>query len=140
MEDDANATLRAGNNIRINRGTTIRGGTDGSVTFETGAINCNVRLAYGDFISGPCNAQVSFKKESTNNALKKEGANANNITIYPNPTDNTLSIDREESNGKTLHYQLLNIHGQQVKTGTINQQSATLSLTELSSGIYPFRQ
>jgi hypothetical protein len=34
-----------------------------SISIETAKINYNVQLALGDFISGTCNAQVSFKRE-----------------------------------------------------------------------------
>jgi len=59
------------------------------------------------------------------------------VNSYPNPFNNTLYIDL--INNATATYQLINLNGQEVKNGIINQQHTTLLVDELKEGIYFLR-
>jgi len=59
------------------------------------------------------------------------------VNSYPNPFNNTLYIDL--INNATATYQLINLSGQEVKNGIINQQHTTLLVDELKEGIYFLR-
>jgi len=106
---------------------------------ETSDINGNVRLARGDFISGRCNAQVSFKREATGTSeleAKDNKSREPNVIIYPNPADEMVAIEKNSTNGEVFNYKLVNSNGQIVKSGTVKQSSASIKVKTLSAGVY----
>jgi hypothetical protein len=59
--------------------------------------------------------------------------NANDVQVYPNPTNNLLHIDNVKGD---INYRLQNIVGQCLQIGTFTQEKNTLKIQELPSGIY----
>lgn len=98
-----------------------------------------MRLARGDFISGPCNAQVSFKKDPTGILDSDQKSNKKDVfgfKIYPNPAYEIVTIEKNSSNADYLNYELLNSKGQIVKSGTISQSFASIKVKALTAGVY----
>jgi len=60
---------------------------------------------------------------------------AQNIVMYPNPTSNLLNIKLMDGNGD-FGYSIVNILGQVVKIGTLNNGINTVSLGTLNTGLY----
>lgn len=60
---------------------------------------------------------------------------AQNIVMYPNPTNNLLNIKLIDGN-EDFEYSIANILGQVVKTGTLNNGINTITLGTLNTGIY----
>ena len=58
----------------------------------------------------------------------------NNINMYPNPTTTFLNVKYDFLNKTT--YQIVNITGQEVQTGTINNSNKQIDVSTLSEGIY----
>lgn len=55
------------------------------------------------------------------------------IQLYPNPVTDILNINTEENN---IHVQLLNIHGEVIKTETLKLQTGELDFSVLPNGTY----
>ncbi|RMB56159.1 T9SS C-terminal target domain-containing protein [Dokdonia sinensis] len=60
---------------------------------------------------------------------------ADNISVYPNPTNGDLNISSSRSFGR-LNISVINVAGQQVLSTTIEGVNGTLNSTKLPSGIY----
>jgi hypothetical protein len=56
-----------------------------------------------------------------------------NITLFPNPASSHINI---LSNSTPLEYELLNIKGQLVKSGTLKSNNAQLNVSSLNNGVY----
>ena len=61
-----------------------------------------------------------------------------NLTVYPNPAQDYVSIKSSE-NIKGASFQLLDAFGKVVSNGMINDEITTMNLASLSSGIYFIR-
>jgi hypothetical protein len=59
--------------------------------------------------------------------------NENTIGIYPNPTSGILNVKTQEA---TSVFQVYNVVGENVKSGTINSLSSQVDLRNLPDGIY----
>jgi hypothetical protein len=56
-----------------------------------------------------------------------------NITLFPNPASSHVNI---LSNSTPLEYELFNIKGQRVKSGTLKSNNAQLNVSSLNNGVY----
>jgi len=63
-----------------------------------------------------------------------ENINPDLFNVYPNPVTNELVI-KMQGNNKTVNFEILNLMGQVVKTGSISE-STTVQVDELLPGIY----
>ena len=59
--------------------------------------------------------------------------NANDVQVYPNPTNNLLHINNVKDD---ISYRLQNIVGQCIQMGTFQHANNDLNLQELPAGIY----
>ena len=69
---------------------------------------------------------------STENPTQKE-----RVTLYPNPTNSSLTV--AISHYRPMQYQLINIHGAIVRSGTISSDNLTINVAGLRPGYYIFR-
>jgi hypothetical protein len=58
------------------------------------------------------------------------------IEIFPNPTGEYITINVKED--KSGYYKILDATGKIVKSGSISDQSTTINLSEVQSGVYMF--
>jgi len=58
-----------------------------------------------------------------------------NMVMYPNPTSNSLNINLMDGN-ENFGYSIINIQGQVVKIGTLNNGINTITLGNLNTGLY----
>lgn len=61
--------------------------------------------------------------------------NLNNISIYPNPSKNQLTIDSEIYNSE-MKIEIFNTLGQEVYNTTLNNSKTTIDISQLSSNVY----
>ena len=61
-----------------------------------------------------------------------------NISIYPNPTNDLLHIDVQNTTD-TFKYTMTNTIGQVINNGNMNTNATTLSLSSLNDGVYFIR-
>ncbi len=64
-----------------------------------------------------------------------EEDNTIELSVFPNPTSDQLFINMEDNEG-AVNFTLVSSSGQVVKTGTLNSQSNTVNVSDLSTGIY----
>ena len=108
----------------------------------TGAVNMRVRISYSpDGAIDPC--AVSTYGESEDYTVIITGPagvnelDANLVSIYPNPTENKLSIALGELAKETQQIDVLDITGKLVRQlGQPNSSIAELELNGLAQGIY----
>lgn len=61
---------------------------------------------------------------------------ANQVLVYPNPTQNQLNVQLENLPTATVQYHLVNAIGQEVQGGVLEESMSTLYLEGLSKGMY----
>ena len=61
---------------------------------------------------------------------------ATEITIYPNPTSEKLSIEVKTTETGTIYAEVLNITGRQIQTTEIINNKADIDVAGMSSGCY----
>lgn len=66
----------------------------------------------------------------------KEQKTLQNIVIYPNPTQNNITIDLGDNDLNQANIQLVNLLGSVIKTIPVNNKQMQIELNNLSSGIY----
>ncbi|MFD2891369.1 T9SS type A sorting domain-containing protein [Flavobacterium chuncheonense] len=70
------------------------------------------------------------------NPLSSENFNENNtITVYPNPTKNTLTIKKHKATTENFKYNIIDVTGRNVKKGT-SKFSDYINIENISDGIY----
>lgn len=60
----------------------------------------------------------------------------NNLTIYPNPTQNVITIDIKENSGKFGTINFYTLFGSLIQTEQVLQEKQQLNISNLSNGIY----
>lgn len=117
--------------------TELNGNLNGPQDFFGNAISLS---SEGNFISIGApkydsattdSGRVSVYDLSALLSVKKNGLN--DLSLYPNPTENTLNI---VANDKINSIQLYNIMGQQILTTVPNTLTETIDMSEFQLGIY----
>lgn len=65
--------------------------------------------------------------------LNSDSFNLSNVSLFPNPVSNQLTIN---ANVNIENVQIYNILGKQVLTKSLNERSASIDVSSLNSGIY----
>ena len=82
-------------------------------------------------------SQTSFSLDCNNDCSTSTigiNENTNNINLYPNPTNNLITLDIEGYNG-SVNVELYDLQGRLLKTNT----NTTISMQEYAKGIYVFK-
>ncbi|MFT5567836.1 MAG: hypothetical protein ACI81Y_002791 [Glaciecola sp.] len=79
----------------------------------------------------PLNLRESFAL-STNTLTE----NRFTISLFPNPTDNILTIEINGKNFKTHNYKIIDILGNQLVSGILSETTSSLDVSGLSKGQY----
>jgi hypothetical protein len=61
---------------------------------------------------------------------------AQNVTMFPNPVMNVLNISLGANSGSDLEYSIVNILGQNVGSGMLDEGENTINMGHVSSGLY----
>jgi len=83
---------------------------------------------YYDNDSTPCGASWS--------SMTDNHVGDNNITVYPNPCTDFITVSCEIKKGVNLHYTLSDLNGITVARGNIRRPQTTVPVSNLSQGIY----
>ena len=57
------------------------------------------------------------------------------IMVFPNPVHDVLNLHREKMS-KAQTYHILNINGQQVKSGSLSEEHSKIDVSDLANGLY----
>jgi len=116
-----------------------------TINAKTSSVKEGTKLASNSGIYFDYNAPV-FTNTPVNNYLKSLSVNEaalkqmEQMSIYPNPTGNTLNIKFPESLGSVQHIEVLNMQGQLVlEKDLTGNDMLQLDVTNLISGIYYLR-
>ena len=83
------------------------------------------------------NGGARLLNNQTNNDAKLTGVEADNIKIYPNPTNGILNVECKNFNdGELIVIEITNTLGQVVQTTKILTQTTAINIQHLNSGIY----
>jgi len=72
------------------------------------------------------------KTGSNFTAVKNATANQIKVSIYPNPSNGNLTINAPQA----FNYEIINMIGQTLKSGTVNDVSTQIDLNNFQNGIY----
>ncbi len=93
-----------------------------------------VAVVYGDGgkTAGPSNTDVfvTFNVEAGAGARI---ASENEVNVFPNPMSDVLNI---ENAGEFTSFEITDIAGQTIATGSLNEGTATISTADLNAGLY----
>jgi hypothetical protein len=59
-----------------------------------------------------------------------------NLTLFPNPTSNYLQVQLENEKSRPTTYQIYNLSGKTVLSGSLNKGQKSIPLFSLSNGVY----
>lgn len=106
------------------------------------ATNFSVEWSLGDWLVGPMGNGISLQYGTIQSSLlviplSTEDISPVQFSIYPNPTVADVVVQLHQSQS-TFHYRLLNLKGEQLKTGLLKagDRKLTIELLDYTSGIY----
>ena len=107
-------------------------GSGGSVSYSIGQVN----YTFSTSASGSTNQGVQQPFEIF--TLGTDNFQNINllITVYPNPTVNTIILKIDNSNLDTLNFQLFDINGKQILSQKISTVETLIDLQNLAAAIY----
>jgi hypothetical protein len=91
---------------------------------------CNPSISYGLQKSTLGNPPVL--EEKTNNTKTE----AIQISLFPNPAKNTVNIALNKKPESSVLYQLYDIQGRELQSGTFSRQQEEINISSLSKGMY----
>lgn len=89
-------------------------------------------FSYGEVEDYTVNIGASAIATIAADASITDESNVFDFDMYPNPTENTLSIKMLDN--RSVSYQIYNLMGQSLKTGKLRQQE--INVSDLASGLY----
>ncbi|WP_338377026.1 T9SS type A sorting domain-containing protein [uncultured Flavobacterium sp.] len=114
----------------------------GYITFK---VKPKPGYAIGDIIPNTANIYFDFNPAIVTNtfttefvaALAVETFNENNITMFPNPTKNQVTISLDNTNEVIANVNVIDMLGKQViRLNKVNEITKSIDLSALNSGIY----
>jgi len=104
------------------------------VSFFTSDLNSGINVT---------EAGVDYFYISNANVLGIAEENSNDVTVYPNPFDDELVIERGTAEGNTAgnsgaDYYLCDLQGKEVLHGRLENGKGTVNTSVLKSGVYLF--
>jgi Zn-dependent metalloprotease/chitodextrinase len=113
--------------------TALAGNTRMRVQMKYGSTStaCET-FTYGEVEDYTVNIGASAITTVTGDATIADESNVFDFDMYPNPTENTLSIRMLDN--RSVSYQIFNLMGQSLKTGKLSQQD--INVADLASGLY----
>ena len=76
--------------------------------------------------------------EEWHNGIEEDGPSTGSgtFTIYPNPTNGTLTIQHSEFRIQNSAFRITNLMGQTVQTGSLNAENQKIDVSALPKGMY----
>ena len=78
-----------------------------------------------------------YKKDYPVNSVANFTQRENNFILYPNPAKHSLCIESEIRKDQT--FVIVNLLGENIRSGTLNEQIETLDISSLPQNVYILR-
>jgi len=104
-------------------------------TVETIVVSLTGNINLNQFNFDLIGDQVALKQTSAN-ILSKESMVFKDLKVYPNPSDDLLTIDLPSELENDINITVLNSQGKQIQTQVINAKNNTLNVSNWQSGVY----
>ncbi len=91
-----------------------------------GTLDNNGSLNFSQISCPEINVQTNSTENVTTSAK---------ISIFPNPTENSITI-KNENNVKKLSYRMLSMNGQLLKSGNVRSNNMSVDISSFSAGMY----
>jgi len=106
--------------------------SEGIISYSLGQIT--YKLSKGESGSLSQGIQQTYKIVTINSAESK--IINYSVEVYPNPTTNTLNLNTDIKDLEHLSYQLFNLKGELLETGSIKMPNNLIDISERISGAY----
>jgi hypothetical protein len=107
-------------------------GTNGNVSYSIGQVvyttNTGTTGSVSQGVQQPFEIQTVLGNENFNINLQ--------MTVYPNPTVNNLSLEVKNYNYENIHYQLFDLKGKLISNDKIVSETTTISMEQYPSSVY----
>lgn len=123
--------LRAQESVNSSGGNAI--GSAGEIEYSIGQITYNKNANGTSSVSQ--GVQQAFEISETLSTNNTENIELQ-LTAFPNPTTNYLTLSFGEKNSTTIAYQLFDVTGKMLQSKSNLQNKETLPMQKFSSGIY----
>ena len=130
--------------------STVTGTITIPLSAELGSARMRVSMAYGgqfggDYPQTSCDDGQDGEVEDycVNILMEPDGISEVNgtfgMTVFPVPATNELTVSLDQRNSGSSQLILIDVTGKEVRSESINEQRATIDVSDLSSGIYMVR-
>jgi len=89
---------------------------------------------YNLFVGQDLGGLLHFEHDPNSPVSLEEGFSNANIAVYPNPTNNFITIATNEMQGKS--YALFDLNGKELISDTLNESKTQVDIQHLNQGIY----
>ncbi|OFY87975.1 MAG: hypothetical protein A3F72_08370 [Bacteroidetes bacterium RIFCSPLOWO2_12_FULL_35_15] len=97
-------------------------------------------LAATDIITATATDQLGNTSEFSLNSSITVGINNisrnENVVVYPNPATSIIEIEFQDTNFQNAEYKIVNLLGELLQTGYLEEMKSTISINTLPQGIY----
>ena len=143
IQSGGNATFTSQNTILLLPGFTIEAGAEVSIYIAPPDCNelSSFQMQQKSILHSPENdttKTIYNKKHKNIDTSFKENNPENSISIFPNPTNNTVTIqsNSNEENVFLVNIKLYDIFGRNIISREINGQSYTIDVSVYAKGVY----
>jgi hypothetical protein len=106
-------------------------GTGGTIAYTIGQVSY---LSVSD-TSGSISEGIQQTYLISQVGLKESGYKIS-VSVYPNPSDNFITLQVENLSSKSLHYQVCDLQGKSILQGTVLTDKTPIHLEEMSAATY----
>ncbi len=108
-------------------------GTGGTVSYSVGQMNYTTNTGTGG--SACQGVQQPFEIFALT-GIKNTKDLSINLTAFPNPTSNYLTLSIESATSKNLTYQLFDMHGKLIATQKISEKETKVEMSNYAAATY----
>ena len=107
-------------------------GSGGSVSYSAGQLFYMTHSGTDGSVSE--GAQQPYEISVVTSVEEAEGIDLV-VSAFPNPVTDHLMLRVDRYNFENLHYQLFDVNGRMVKTGTVTSHDTPIDMTDIARGI-----
>ncbi|AUP78904.1 T9SS type A sorting domain-containing protein [Flavivirga eckloniae] len=126
--------LSAGGILQAQESPTVTNGkakgAGGTVSYSVGQVVCTTNTGLNGSLSQGVHQPYGMTLATDNGLIHLE------LMVYPNPTTNRLTLNVDNIEFSMLNFQLYDIHGNQLKSGWLENKTTTIIMEKLPTATY----